>query len=187
MAITVLSGNQGKVAVLEDPSISAVMRPLVSMPRDENRISFNVQRSIITRITVAQQGNFQFLHTIGNDIYIYVFGDRIGQLTLQGLSFALDCENTNARRHGMELMLDWYRQNKVAALDSPVRLLLGTTPLLAFVVGMRNGISDPATRIAEFSVDLRVLPERDDRVAPPELAGTPTETGGPPPTLGDLA
>lgn len=61
----------------------------------EGRVSYDIHRSIITRIGVSHAGNYQFLHTLGNSVYIYTFGDRMGQVTVHGLSFAKQCAESS--------------------------------------------------------------------------------------------
>ena len=73
-------------------------------------------------MAVAQQANFQFLHTLGSDVYVYVFGDRIGQLSLSGVAFASGCGNAVtpvsgqpfAGDHGLVGMNDWYKDNRIS-------------------------------------------------------------------------
>jgi len=117
----------------------------IKSPADAN-IVFDTHRSIIVRMQIAEQGNYQFLHTIGNDVYIYVFGDRIGSLTLSGISFATDCEDVtfpainvatadspdptvDDKQHGFEKMLQWY-------------------------------MIDHASRLMQYSIQMVTLPEK---------------------------
>lgn len=122
----------------------------------DNNITFASHRSIITRMTLGHQCNTQFLHTIGNEIYIYVFGDRIGQVTLSGISFAADCNG--ARTHGFEEVLRWYEQYRVAAQRDPVKVMIGQTGMNGFVVGLNGDVIDPAMRLMQWSLTLMVLP-----------------------------
>lgn len=117
-------------------------------------ITWNAQRSIITRVTVAYQGNFQFLHTIGNDVYVYVFGDRIGQITISGLSLT----SCDGGQHGFEKMLQWYGENRLAVRKQPIEVWVGNTPIKGFVAGITGDVIDPSTRIVQYGLQLAVLP-----------------------------
>ena len=74
----------GVIVKLGDPATLGSVRLLSVEPK----LGFGLQRSIITRLTVSQQTNIQFLHSLGSQIFVYVFGDRMGTITLSGLSSA---------------------------------------------------------------------------------------------------
>jgi len=67
----VFATKPGQVVQLDDPALSCSTNFLSLDPE----IAFESERSIVTRLTVSQQVNVQFLHTLGALIYIYVFGD----------------------------------------------------------------------------------------------------------------
>lgn len=126
---------------------------------DPETISFSAHKAIITRVSVAHQCNFQFLHTIGNEIYVYVFGDRIGQLTISGLSFTSNnCESSGG--HGFERVLQWYEDYRVASRKDPIRTMIGRTAISGFVVGLQGDVVDPSTRMMQWQLSLMVLPKR---------------------------
>jgi len=47
--------------------------------------------AIVTGMTLEMSGNYQFLHTLNDLVYFYSFGDRVGSLTLTGISFIKNC------------------------------------------------------------------------------------------------
>lgn len=47
--------------------------------------------AIVTQIAIQSQSNYQFLHSLENLIYVYSFGDRIGETTLAGIGFVRPC------------------------------------------------------------------------------------------------
>ena len=148
-------GAAGRAVGCADPQTLGTIRltNVVDSP-----ILWRTHQSIITRLTLSTQGNFQFLHTIGNDIYIYVFGDRVGQVTLSGLSLA-GCEG--AYGHGIEQILRWYGENRVARRKSPVIVSIGAaTAIEGFVTGLTADTLDAQTRIMQYSLQLAVLPEK---------------------------
>ena len=126
-------------------------------------------RSIITRITVAMSGNYQFLHTIGNDIYIYAFGDRIGQVTVSGLAMAGPCSSCDTgptgKKHGFDYVYRWYLDNRLAARKAPVRVTLGDTNIDGFVVGLSGDAVDPQTRIMQYNLQIAAVPFKNNSSA----------------------
>ena len=162
----VFEGEPGRVVAFRDPAIPGNIKPLV---RVEPELGFTQQRSIITRLTMSQQTSHQFMHTLGGDIYIYVFGDRIGQITISGLAFGSDCSDGEAANpddeYGIERTLQWYGQNKLAARNSPVVVQLGRTPIRGFVTDMTADIVDPKTWISQYNLTLKVIPPREDPIS----------------------
>jgi hypothetical protein len=163
----VFQGNPGRLVVLTDPTVPGFTR---SMATPTPGITVQGQRSIITRVAVAQQTNAQFLHTLGSDIYIYVFGDRIGQLVISGLSFAADCDG-GGDAHGMELMMQYYTENKLSARRDPVKVMIGRVPVTGFVQGLTTDIVDPSTRIAQYNLTLMMIPDKPPASASSRFSG----------------
>jgi hypothetical protein len=162
------------VAILKDPTVPAFVRPLV---RPRPGITIGGQRSIITQVVVSQATNHQFLHTLGNDIFVYVFGDRIGEMTITGLSFSRLCTPFGCNpgflggaQHGMELMLEYYRRNKMSSRQSPIVVQLGRIPIKGFITGMTQQMNDPATWIVQYGLRVAILP---DQPSPNELVTSP--------------
>ncbi len=154
----VFEGRPGSVVALVDAGVQG--DAFVANLDGDAAIRFDRERSIITRMTISQEANVQFLHTLGTHIYIYVFGDRIGSIGLSGLSFSGDCDIPGLNQsHGGELMLAWYKQFRVSRRRSPVRVMVGNTPIDGFVTGFNEDIVDPMTNLIQWSVTLRSLPD----------------------------
>jgi len=133
-------------------------KPLVS---PNPSILFAQQKSIITRMTVAQSSSYQFLHTLGGDIYIYVFGERIGTMSISGLSFAKSCAPGDDGQHGLEKMLKWYKQYRLSARPTPVNILIGSsTTLQAFVSDITGDVVDPSLFLVQWTMNLMVIPDK---------------------------
>ena len=152
------SGPPGRVIAMRDPGIAGVLPAGFIKP--DPSILFAEQKAIITRVMVAKASSYQFLHTLGGDIYIYVFGERIGQMMLSGMAFSYDCDNDDGD-HGVEKMLDWYDTNRLSARETPVTILLGRrTTLTAFVGEFSADVVDPSSRIMQWNMNLILIPEK---------------------------
>jgi len=130
-------------------------------PSTSGRVTYQYHNTIITGLGVSAAGNFQFLHTIGNDVYVYVFGDRMGQVMLSGLSFAQQCNNGQPQAdHGFELLLRWYQANRIAARKAPVRVNIGrSTNFDGFVTGLTGDVQDSLHRTIQFQMSISLLPD----------------------------
>lgn len=120
-------------------------------------------KSLITDVGIQEQGNYQFLHTLGNHIYLYIFGDRIGQLSVGGLSFwsistGSGCDN-NPMDLGIIRVINWYRRNRLVKRESPIIATLGTKAFQAFLVGFRCSKIHLEQRQFQFNLDLALLPD----------------------------
>jgi hypothetical protein len=145
----------GAVVKLDDPVAQCDAQFLGLDPS----LTFESERSIVTRLTVAQQVNVQFLHTIGSMIYVYAFGDRMGQVSLSGLSFACACPG--GADLGAEKMLLWYKKYRASKRSAPVRLTIGKTVLEGFVTGFSEDVVDPSLNLVQWGVQMATLPEDD--------------------------
>jgi hypothetical protein len=146
----------GRVVACRDSTVPGT----TSFIKTEPVLSFETERSIITRVTVSNQCNFQALHTIGNDIYIYSFGDRIGQMTISGLSLARNCAQMDDVEHGFEKLFKWWRANRLANRKTPIVVTIGQTPIEGLLVSQVADVVDPSTRIMQFGLTLMTLPEK---------------------------
>jgi len=124
-------------------------------------ITYSLQNSIITRIGYSAAGNYQFLHTIGNDVYLYVFGDRMGTVELHGLSFAEQCPSKEGgTKHGFESMIEWYQTSRIAAYRDPVTVRIGrSTTFKGFVTGMSGDVQDSLRRTINWRISIAILPD----------------------------
>lgn len=156
----IFEGNTGKVIKLED-KVAAGALSLVSAGDNGNEISYQMHKTIITRLGVSAAGNFQFLHTLGNSVYIYVFGDRMGTLTLHGLSFSSACEDGGQdQAHGFEKLYAWYKKNRVAVKQAPITVTIGRdTTFQGFVTGLTGDVQDVQSRSITFQLTMAILPD----------------------------
>jgi hypothetical protein len=187
MALVLFSKEKGLVASFNDPAV-----PGRASFKMDGWQGFDGFKSIITRVTIAAQGNYQFLHTLGGDVFIYVFGDRIGQITVSGLAFDSTCGDADGSI-GMERVMSFYMANRVSERKTPMKLTIGVaTTIKAYLVGMTGDVSDPKSKIWQYSMQLAMvpLPPKDDANAedggnepapdqfPEASAPIPPELGG---------
>jgi hypothetical protein len=157
------SGPPGRVVAMKDPGVAGVLPAALVTPNPV--IKFASQKAIITRLMIAQSSSYQFLHTLGGDLYIYVFGERVGNLTLSGMSFAVDCTSGDASGddgvHGIEKMITWYKTNRLSTRSDPVTILVGKqTTLTAFVADFNADVVDQKSFLVAWTLDLMLVPDK---------------------------
>lgn len=160
--------NRGRAVALEIPGTT----PGSILDVEGWGDGFRQRKSIFTSVTIAEASNYQFLHTLGNRIYIYVFGDRIGQFSLSGISFFDNC--TPDRRTGISHVIQFYRDNRITVRPGPVKVTLDPdTVLSCYLIGMRGAVMQPVSdRMFQFSLSFALLPTREE---PPLNVGFPPD------------
>jgi hypothetical protein len=148
----IFKSQPGKVAAIDSPGVP--MSLFI-----EGWGGFFGFKSIITEFKVQAQGGVQFMHTLRDFIYVYVFGERISQMSISGISFFYDCGGGTC--HGLEYVNQYYLANRVSERATPITTVLGCgTPFFGFLVGMTIDLNNPADLIGQFALDLRVIPEQ---------------------------
>ncbi len=122
--------------------------------------AFSEYLSVINRVYVNESTNAQFLHTLGGDIYIYTFGDRLGTLTISGMSFEAQCGGSNGGALGIERVRQFWRKNRLSARAKPVTINIGTrTTFQGYLESFKADGSDPQNRIFQYELAFRVAPD----------------------------
>ncbi len=121
-------------------------------------------KSIVTGIRVQTSSGVQYLHTLSDLVFVYVFGERMGSVTLSGVSFASQCERFGdqffSSNHGLEYAMAYYLFNCVSSLGQPVTMVLGlSTPLVGFLDGATFELSDPAQVVGSWSLNFTAIPQ----------------------------
>jgi len=151
--------NAGRVFAVPDRSAQGSIS-LGNIEGPLGPITYFLQNSIITRIGYSAAGNYQFLHTIGNDVYLYVFGDRMGTVELHGMSFADQCPSSFGEAHGFEKMIVWYQLSRIASYREPVTVSIGrNTTFKGFITGMSGDVQDTLRRTINWRISVAILPD----------------------------
>jgi hypothetical protein len=119
-------------------------------------------RVIITAVGYNQTCNAQFLQTLDNAIYIYSFGDRIGEIQIQGLAFAgLACTPSQA---GVVDILRYYRDNRLSKTGLPIKIAIGTEVIKGYLIGCRVLTQNPETGTYAWILEVAAIPEQSDAI-----------------------
>jgi len=117
-------------------------------------------KAIVTQAAVMRKGNLQFLHTINETIFAYVFGDRIDELQVAGVAFAELCRpDTNNMRTGMDMIQDIYEQRRVANRTTLLNVAIGEHTFRTFLIGLTLEANDPITNLGQWTMRFKGFPE----------------------------
>lgn len=113
----------------------------------------------VTGFALEQNGNYQFLHTVNDFIYVYSFGDRISELVISGMGFVKTCASADAAK--LEHVFNFYKINKLSQ-NGKLSVTLGDIPdatFYAFLTGSRLELQDPQTMVGQWSLRFNVVPK----------------------------
>lgn len=165
----IFSNQPGAVTAVPSPGVPMAMFL-------ENWGGYLPFKSIITGFEVQTMAGVQFMHSLRDFIYVYVFGERIAPVTISGVSMAHVCERIDERIglpglpagrttfvpnfHGLEYVMYYYNLNRVSSTGAPVGIVLGLdTVLFGFLTGVKVGLTDPERRLASFSLQFQAIPQ----------------------------
>ena len=124
---------------------------------DDLDLDSPLTRAIITQAAIAEHGNYQFLHTLNETIFAYVFGDRTGDLRLSGVCFLDTCPEFEGE-DGAQQIIENYRQFRISNAGSPIRMSLGIFDYRAFLTDMRLEIADAEHNIGQWTYNFKSFP-----------------------------
>lgn len=152
----IFNSTPGVVAVLSE-STALPGAILISSPQ------FPVQNSaaIITGIRYSQSTNQQFQQSLDESVYIYVFGDKMGEVIVEGLAFAATCDGSNS---GIFSVADYYRANRISKSDNPIIIQAAGEIITGFLTGVEitsdTAGDDPAALTNKYRLHISALPQR---------------------------
>lgn len=123
---------------------------------------FNLFKSVITSVNLAGTTNHQVQHTLGERIFLYVFGDRIGSLEIGGLAFYDNCGAQAGQKIGMSNVIDYFNKAKLSQRAAPLKITLDSSSAFeAYLHTLRGSLVSgfgTQSRLYQFSLSLLVPP-----------------------------
>ena len=159
----------GRTVAYPYPGVSGITRIAGDNAGESDYINWNAHRSIVTRVAMSHACNFQASHMIGNDVYLYVFGDKLGQVIISGLSMAVDCGcypggsgySMQADGHGIEKAYQWYLRYRVTQERKPVTVTIGsTTHFQGILINMDTDTHSEENFLMRYTMTVQTIPEK---------------------------
>lgn len=145
---------RGAVKLVEGPWHGPA---LLRLAVQDMRRDMPATKMIVTHFALRQQGNYQFVHTLADRVFVYVFGDRISELLISGIAFGNPCDGDG--RSGVEHALQAYQKHKLSLTGRPVVVALGSFRFQSFLTGMKMEMADSATQLAQVSYIFNCFPQ----------------------------
>lgn len=151
----IFASEVGRVAKVEGTSFVPIT---ITLQGWEN--GYETMKGILTGIGVSGTGGQQFMHTLRDYIYVYVFGERIGEMIIHGIAFADTC-NPVDNVTGMEKAILFYENRRLSTTGIPLLVTIGNTiTLQGFLVAFQSKLEDASLMIADFTLQFRYPPRR---------------------------
>ena len=111
-------------------------------------------------IQIKTEGNYQLTISMSNFLYLCVFGELPGDMVIQGVCFAGECDSSGLLpwTSGLDSAINIYNTNAISITGAPVMVTLGATSLFCFLVGGTFGITSPESNLGMFSYQLKAIP-----------------------------
>lgn len=127
----------------------------------DNWPGFPSIRAAITQLSFSRSGNYQFLHSLQDFIYVYIFGERIGEVSVGGLMFSEACQAIGGPS-GPEQVSDFYDTFRISKYGKLLTLQVGLSGKLrvrGFLTASRMDIFDTQHQLGQFTLRLHTLPK----------------------------
>jgi len=121
--------------------------------------AFNPMAAIIEAITTNQSVNVQFQPSLGGPVYVYVFGDNMGDISIAGTAFAGMCDDSS--KSGLKEVLDYYNENRASQRQEVVTVTYGSESLEGFLTRMELSPLDPLFMLSKFTIMINTLPKEE--------------------------
>lgn len=150
--MNLFSDRTGSMVLVEDFGLPIAMR----LGRWGNA---QTMKSIVTSFGSGLAANVQFNHTLYDTIYAYVFGDRLSDFRIGGMSFASLCNAGGVS--GLEMVWKYYQANKISTAGVPVTVAIGTTiSYEAYLLDFSFQSNDPVFSMAQWEMRMAFHPRK---------------------------
>jgi hypothetical protein len=110
----------------------------------------------------GQATNQQFQHSLDGSVYIYVFGDRMGAIEIEGFTFISQCSSNET---GLTQLSSFYSENKASTRSTPIEVTVGDDTISGFLTALvvtalgSGGGDDGLTLVHRFTLTVNALPK----------------------------
>lgn len=118
---------------------------------------FNPTAAIITSPAVSNHANVQFMPSLKESVYVYVFGDNMGSVTISGVAFASKCDGDDS---GMTEIFEYYKNYRASQRKEPVEVTFGKESISGFLTASDISSRDPDQLTLDFKFTINTLPEK---------------------------
>jgi hypothetical protein len=115
----------------------------------------SAQNAVLTGISASTQGNYQFLLTLRNFTYVYMFGEKMGDMTVTGIGLK-ECP-VGGTSEGLTAAINYYNTYAISVTGTPVGITFAGFTLWAFLIGGTFSYMDPQNRLSQFQLNFKII------------------------------
>lgn len=123
---------------------------------------FEPMASIIDTINIDQSVNVQFMTSLEESVYAYVFGDKMGSVVVSGTAFAGKCEggSVNFDQNGLKDVSDFYNKRRASQDKRVLAVTFGPERASGFLTGLALYPKDPLYMLLGYKMTINTLPKK---------------------------
>jgi hypothetical protein len=114
---------------------------------------------MISGISYDQNTNHQFQHALDNSVYIYVFGDLMGNVVIEGRAFPMLCTGEG----GLSEVFDFYAKRRASRSPDLIQVAIGAESIVGFLTAIKlrsqTVAEDPTALFQSFWFTINTLPK----------------------------
>jgi hypothetical protein len=126
---------------------------------------FASQAVLISGIDYTQRTNQQFQYSLNRAVYVYMFGDLMGSVVVNGLAFPSMCEGDG----GISEILAFYNTKRAVVSGETITIALGKETITGFMTELQlRAITsgyDAAPPAEEFRIVVNTVPRTSGKAA----------------------
>lgn len=117
----------------------------------------NINSAVLIESYAVRQGTaHQFQPSLSRAVYVYIFGDQMGQIEIRGLAAAISCQKGGTG--GLKEILDFYSKNRASQTPTLTVVTVGTYSFRGFLTGLNISPRSPEHLLSNWALQIATLP-----------------------------
>lgn len=137
--------------------VVVVMRGCEGVPGKLVLEGFEPIAAIIEAPAMRHAVNIQFMTSLEDAVYAYVFGDQMGKVLLKGVAFAGRCTGSGS---GLKDLDDYYKDFRASQREEVVAVTIGPVTQSGFLTSLEIASRDPKFMMLDFTMTINTLPKK---------------------------
>lgn len=158
MASVMFASNAGILAVR---NIEGGVPALVSISGPGGELT-QLDSVIVRTIGVTQDVSAQFVTSLQKVVYVYCFGDKMGQITVGGLAFSRVCSSgaPTGDMKGTTDLMNYYDASRAVDEKRVMKVMLGGHTFQGYLLAMNLQTEDTSMRTFNFGFTITTVPKQ---------------------------
>ena len=142
------------------PGTAVIIPGTNTVPGQVTISGFDPVAALISHVEYNANTNQQFQYALDSSVYVYVFGDLMGNVIVEGISLLSLCSGTEG---GLSEIFEYYNANRLSKNTTPVSVVVGGDTITGFLTGIKVRSSgtaqDQETPMHNWAFHIDTLPQ----------------------------